>query len=163
MNKKYTYYDDEGNIQLDEIQDELKYLVGSNRKQIYERLILIENLSNDTIFELFKNDTKNYNNLEDKLIQKLINYIVVTTKKEDNANAFMELVEILKSGYTIDKDEFENEYDYYSNFITTNISTLKDMDSRIEVEIDLRNGKLNFFLDDDSLEELVNKGEEEKK
>lgn len=65
----------------------------------------------------------------------------------------------MKSDYTLDKEEFEEEYDYYSNFITTNISTLKELDSQIEVEIDIRNGKINLFLDEDSLELLINKSD----
>lgn len=42
------------------------------------------------------------------------------------------------------------------NFITTNISTLKNVDSQIEVEIDIRSSKINFILDNDSLEKLIN-------
>lgn len=152
---KYTYYDDKGNIEMNKIQDELKDMISSFRSHIYERIIHIENLSNETIFELFKKDTKKYNDLEDELIKKFINYIVVIVKKENEANALLELVEILKNGYTIDKEEFEDEDDYYSNFVTTNIGTLKELDSQIEIEVDIRNGKINFFLDDDSLEKLI--------
>ncbi|RIN27739.1 SAP domain-containing protein [Staphylococcus succinus] len=154
-NSRYPYYDDKGNLILDKIQDKLINMISSHYDRIFERLILIEKLSNETMFEMFKNDTQKYNDLEDELIENLINYIVFVVKKENDTNTFMKLVETLKNGYTLNKDEFEDEYDYYSNFITTNISTLKDMDSQLEVEIDIRNGKINFFLDDDSLGELI--------
>lgn len=57
MNKKYTYYNDRGNLELNEIQNDLKSIIDSFRPHIYERLILIDNLSNEAIFELFKKDT----------------------------------------------------------------------------------------------------------
>lgn len=155
INKKYTYYDDRGNLELDEIQNDLKGMIEYSRPRIYERLILIENLSNEAIFDLFKKDTQKYNDLEDELVKKLTDYIVVIVKKENDANTLLELIEILKNGYTIDKEEFEDEDDYYSNFVTTNIATLKELDAEIEVEVDIRNGKINFFLDDDSLEKLM--------
>ncbi|WP_436962371.1 SAP domain-containing protein [Staphylococcus shinii] len=158
MSEKYTYYDDGGNIELDKIQNELQPLINQHYDYIYERLILIENFSNETIFEFFKKDTQKYNTLEDEVIKKFTDYIISVVKKENDPNIFMELVKILKSDYIIDKEEFEEE-DYYSNFITTNISTLKDMDSQIEVEIDIRTGKINFFLDDDSIEGLIDTSE----
>lgn len=159
INKKYSYYDEKGNLELDEIQNDLKGMIDSSRPSIYERLILNENLSNDAIFELFKKDTQKYNDLEDELVKKLTDYIVVIVKKENDANTLLELIEILKNGYTIDKEKFEDEDDYYSNFITTNIATLKELDSQIEVEVDIRNGKINFFLDDDSIETLKKRNE----
>ncbi|MCE5003457.1 SAP domain-containing protein [Staphylococcus pseudoxylosus] len=159
INTKYRYYDNRGNLELDEIQNDLKGMIDSYRPSIYERLILIENLSNETIFGLFKKDTQNYNYLEDELIKKLTDYIVAIVKKENDANTLLELAEILKNDYTIDKEEFEDEDDYYSNFVTTNIATLKELDSQIEVEVDIRNGKINFFLDDDSLETLIKRNE----
>lgn len=155
MNSKYTYYDDEGNLNIDKIENDLQHIVNNHYKYIYETLIYIEKLSKKDLLEIFKKDTQKFNNLEDELIEKLINYIVVTIKKENDTEIFMELVEILKSDYALDKDEFEDEYDYESNFITTNISTLKDIDSQIEVEIDIRSGKINFILDDDSLEKII--------
>lgn len=90
----------------------------------------------------------------------MIDYIVVIVKKENDTNAILELVEMLKNGYTIDKEEFED--DYYSNFVTTNIATLKELDSQIKVEVDIRNGNVNFFLDDDRLETLINRSENKK-
>ncbi|GEQ06568.1 DNA-binding protein [Staphylococcus gallinarum] len=155
MNKKYTYYNDRGNLELNEIQNDLKSIIDSFRPRIYERLILIDNLSNEDIFELFKR-THTYNDLD----YELINYIVVIVKKENDTNAILELVEMLKNGYTIDKEEFED--DYYSNFVTTNIATLKELDSQIKVEVDIRNGNINFFLDDDRLETLINRSENKK-
>lgn len=159
INKKYSYYDDKGNLVLDEIQNDLKGMVDTPYSNIYERLILIEDLSKETIFELFKKDTQKYNDLEDELIKTLTNYIISIVKKENHANTLLELVKTLKKGYTIDKEEFEDEDDYYSNFVTTNIATLKEIDSQIEVEVDIRNGKINFFLENDSLETLINKSE----
>lgn len=159
INKKYSYYDDRGNLVLDEIQNDLKSIIDSPYSKIYERLILIEELSKEAIFELFKKDTQKYNDLEDELIKTLTNYIISLVKKENHANTLLELVKILKNGYTIDKEEFENEDDYYSNFVTTNIATLKELDTQIEVEVDIRNGKINFFLEDDSLEILIKKSE----
>lgn len=159
INNKYSYYDDRGNLELEKIQ---KYLSGmgiSFYSNIYERLIFSENLSNETIFELFKKDTQKYNHLEDELIKKLTDYLVDIVKKENPINSLLELIAILKNGYTIDKEKFEDEDDYYSNFITTNIGTLKELDSQIEVEVDIRNGKINFFLEDDSLEALIKKNE----
>lgn len=46
----------------------------------------------------------------------------------------MKLVKTLKNGYTIDMEEFIDEDDYCSDFITTNIATLKELESQIKVE-----------------------------
>ena len=46
----------------------------------------------------------------------------------------MKLVKTLKNGYTIDMEEFIDENDYCSDSITTNIATLKELESQIEVE-----------------------------
>lgn len=154
MDSMYSwYYDDEGDLQLDRV----KNVISTRFEGLYEKLIFSQNLSNETIFKLFKDDTMEYNDLEDEVTEKYINYIIAIIKKENEPKAISEFEKILKSNYTPDKEEFED--DYYSNFVTTNIATLKEIDSQIEVEVDIRNGKINFFLDDDSLEELINKSE----
>lgn len=149
------YYDDEGNLQIDRI----KNVISTRFEGIYEKLMFSRNLSNESIFKLFKDDTKAYNDLEDEVTEKYINYIIAVVKKENETKAASEFEKVLTSNYALDKEEFEEEYDYRSNFITTDISSLKDMNPEIEVEIDISNGKINFFLDDDSLDTLIKKSE----
>lgn len=149
----YSYYYDDGDLN----HDRLISRIYSRFQNIYEGLVFAQNLTNKQIFELFKTDTEEYNDLDDIVTEKFINYIIAMAKRENESMVFLELVDTLKNGYTIDKEKFDDEDDYYSNFITTNIATLKELDSQIEIEVDIRNGKLNFFIDDNSLESLIEK------
>lgn len=155
LSLKYTYYDDKGNF----IPSQLEYKISPRKEGIYERLIFIQELSNKDIYELFKKDVENFNDLEDELTIRYINYIIAMIRKENESNAFIELIELLKSDYTLDKEEFEEIYDYNSSVITMDIKELVELKSQIEVEINIESGRINFFLDDDSLEELINEQE----
>lgn len=50
----------------------------------------------------------------------------------------------------------EDEYDYESNFISTNIENLIALKSNIEVKVDIRSGKIHFALDDADTDKLTN-------
>lgn len=78
----YSYYDSKGNIDLNEIQNDLNRFINSSASGMYERLIYNENLSNNIMFELFKKDTQDYSDLEEQLIEKFINYVVSNVKKK---------------------------------------------------------------------------------
>lgn len=103
----YSYYDSKGNIDLNEIQNDLNRFINSSASDMYERLIYNKNLSNNIIFELFKKDTQDYSDLEEQLIEKFINYVVSYVKKEGWSNTLLELSKMLENGYTIDKEEFK--------------------------------------------------------
>lgn len=151
----YSYYDSKGNIDLNEIQNDLNRFINSSASDMYERLIYNENLSNNIMFELFKKDTQDYSDLEEQLIEKFINYVVSNVKKEDWSNTLLELSKILENGYTIDKEEFKKEDDYLSKYIFTDIDYLKKLESKINVAIDIRSGEIHLVLDDDSLDKLI--------
>lgn len=155
LTSKYPYYDDEGNLILYKIERAITLY----QEDTYENLIFIQELSNDNIYELFKKDVENFNNLEEELTVRYINYIIAIVKKENESSTFTELVELLNSDYTIDKEEFKEVYDYNSNIITMDIKELVELKSQIEVEINIESGRINLFLDDDSLEELINEQE----
>ncbi len=78
----YSYYDDKGNLDLNEIQNDLNRFINSSASDMYEILIYNENLSNIIMFELFKKDTQDYSYLEEQLIEKFINYVVSYVKKK---------------------------------------------------------------------------------
>ncbi|MBE5661310.1 SAP domain-containing protein [Staphylococcus sp. SS21] len=151
----YSYYDSKGNIDLNEIQNDLNRFINSSASDMYERLIYNENLSNNIMFALFKKDTQDYSDLEEQLIEKFINYVVSNVKKEDWSNTLLELSKILENGYTIDKEEFKKEDDYLSKYIFTDIDYLKKLESKINVAIDIRSGEIHLVLDDDSLDKLI--------
>ncbi|HDP2868302.1 DNA-binding protein, partial [Staphylococcus aureus] len=151
----YSYYDSKGNIDLNEIQNDLNRFINSSASGMYERLIYNENLSNNIMFELFKKDTQDYSDLEEQLIEKFINYVVSNVKKESRSNTLIELSKILENGYTIDKEEFKKEDDYLSKYIFTDIDYLKKLESKINVAIDIRSGEIHLVLDDDSLDILI--------
>ncbi|HDH6675436.1 TPA: SAP domain-containing protein [Staphylococcus aureus] len=151
----YSYYDSKGNIDLNEIQNDLNRFINSSASDLYERLIYNKNLSNNIIFELFKKDTQDYSDLEEQLIEKFINYVVSYVKKEGWSNTLLELSKMLENGYTIDKEEFKKEDEYLSRHIITDINYLKNLESKIGVAIDSRNGEIHLVLDDDSLDKLI--------
>ncbi|ELG8227930.1 TPA: SAP domain-containing protein [Staphylococcus aureus] len=151
----YSYYDSKGNIDLNEIQNDLNRFINSSAFDLYERLIYNKNLSNNIIFELFKKDTQDYSDLEEQLIEKFINYVVSYVKKEGWSNTLLELSKMLENGYTIDKEEFKKEDEYLSRYIITDINYLKNLESKIGVAIDSRNGEIHLVLDDDSLDKLI--------
>ncbi|MCG9825248.1 SAP domain-containing protein [Staphylococcus argenteus] len=151
----YSYYDSKGNIDLNEIQNDLNRFINSSASDMYERLIYNKNLSNNIIFELFKKDTQDYNDLEEQLIEKFIDYIVAYVKKEGWSNTLLELSKMLENGYTIDKEEFKKEDEYLSKYIITDIDYLKKLESKINVAIDSRSGEIHLILDDDSLDILI--------
>lgn len=151
----YSYYDSKGNIDLNEIQNDLNRFINSSASDLYERLIYNKNLSNNIIFELFKKDTQDYSDLEEQLIEKFINYVVSYVKKEGWSNTLLELSKMLENGYTIDKEEFKKEDEYLSRYIITDINYLKNLESKIGVAIDSRNGEIHLVLDDDSLDKLI--------
>lgn len=124
----YSYYDSKGNIDLNEIQNDLNRFINSSASGMYERLIYNENLSNNIMIELFKKDTQDYSDLEEQLIEKFINYVVSYVKKED---------------------------EYLSKYIITDIDYLKKLESKINVAIDSRSGEIHLILDDDSLDILI--------
>lgn len=72
----------------------------------------------------------------------------------DETNDFLKLVDVLKEGYVLDEKEFEDDWDYSSYFITTDLATLKDLKSNILVQVDKRSGKIDFLLENDSLAKL---------
>lgn len=151
----YSYYDSKGNIDLNEIQNDLNRFINSSASDLYERLIYNKNLSNNIIFELFKKGTQDYSDLEEQLIEKFINYVVSYVKKEGWSNTLLELSKMLENGYTIDKEEFKKEDEYLSRYIITDINYLKNLESKIGVAIDSRNGEIHLVLDDDSLDKLI--------
>ncbi|HGO1698663.1 TPA: DNA-binding protein, partial [Staphylococcus aureus] len=142
-------------IDLNEIQNDLNRFINSSASDLYERLIYNKNLSNNIIFELFKKDTQDYSDLEEQLIEKFINYVVSYVKKEGWSNTLLELSKMLENGYTIDKEEFKKEDEYLSRYIITDINYLKNLESKIGVAIDSRNGEIHLVLDDDSLDKLI--------
>ncbi|MBJ6203256.1 DNA-binding protein, partial [Staphylococcus aureus] len=156
MNDKYSYYDNNGDIDLNKIQHALNSMIDRRASDIYERLIYNENLSNNIIFELFKKDTQDYSDLEEQLIEKFINYVVSYVKKEGWINTLLEISKILENRYTIDKEEFKED-EYKSKYITTDIDYLKKLESNINVAIDSRSGEIHLILDDDSLDVLIKK------
>ncbi|CAC6811910.1 SAP domain-containing protein [Staphylococcus aureus] len=155
MNDMYSYYDNNGNINLNKIQNALNSMVNHRASDIYERLIYNENLSNNIMIELFKKDTQDYSDLEEQLIEKFINYVVSYVKKESRSNTLIELSKMLEKGYTIDKEKFKKEDEYLSRYIITDINYLKNLESKIGVAIDSRNGEIHLVLDDDSLDKLI--------
>ncbi|MGJ7589118.1 SAP domain-containing protein [Staphylococcus shinii] len=154
QNANYLFYEDDGELDLNRLQTKLDFY----HESIYERMLLIDRLSNEHIYKLFKEDTSEFDDLDDELSRKYINYIISLAKKEDEVSEFNTLVEILKSDYALDKEEFEDEYEYYyeSNIITTHIETLSELKSNIVVEVDTRSGKINFALDDAGIDKLTN-------
>lgn len=60
--ERYKYYSD-GVLDL----EGLKNNINPNHTSIYERIIFNENLSNENIFKLFKDDVKEFNELDDML------------------------------------------------------------------------------------------------
>ncbi|HDP2765464.1 TPA: SAP domain-containing protein [Staphylococcus aureus] len=155
MNDMYSYYDNNGDINLNKIQNALNRFINSSASDMYERLIYNKNLSNNIIFELFKKDTQDYSDLEEQLIEKFINYVVSYVKKEGWSNTLLELSKMLENGYTIDKEEFKKEDEYLSKYIITDIDYLKKLESKINVAIDSRSGEIHLILDDDSLDILI--------
>lgn len=144
----YSYYDDKGNLDLNEIQNDLNRFINSSASDMYEILIYNENLSNIIMFELFKKDTQDYSYLEEQLIKKFINYVASYVRKESRSNTLLERSKLLENGYTIDKEEFkEDEYKY--KYITTDIDYLKKLESNINVAIDSRSGEIHLILGDD--------------
>ncbi|NGL50114.1 SAP domain-containing protein [Staphylococcus aureus] len=155
MNDMYSYYDNNGDINLNKIQNALNSMINHRASDIYERLIYNENLSNNIMIELFKKDTQDYSDLEEQLIEKFINYVVSYVKKESRSNTLIELSKMLEKGYTIDKEKFKKEDEYLSRYIITDINYLKNLESKIGVAIDSRNGEIHLVLDDDSLDKLI--------
>ncbi|HGN7350671.1 TPA: SAP domain-containing protein [Staphylococcus aureus] len=155
MNDMYSYYDNNGDINLNKIQNALNSMINHRASDIYERLIYNENLSNNIMIELFKKDTQDYSDLEEQLIEKFINHVVSYVKKESRSNTLIELSKMLEKGYTIDKEKFKKEDEYLSRYIITDINYLKNLESRIGVAIDSRNGEIHLVLDDDSLDKLI--------
>ncbi|MGW7911594.1 hypothetical protein [Staphylococcus xylosus] len=124
-----------------------------------EHLIFTQRLSNDNIFNLFIKDTEGFNDLYEELTKRYIDYIIAAVKKENEPETFMDLMELLKTNHTISKEEFEETYDNYSHVITTDIESLVEMKSQVEVDINVQSGKMNFYLDNESLEKLINESE----
>ncbi|CAC6105923.1 SAP domain-containing protein [Staphylococcus aureus] len=155
MNDMYSYYDNNGDINLNKIQNALNIMINHRASDIYERLIYNENLSNNIMIELFKKDTQDYSDLEEQLIEKFINYVVSYVKKESRSNTLIELSKMLEKGYTIDKEKFKKEDEYLSRYIITDINYLKNLESKINVAIDSRSGEIHLILDDDSLDILI--------
>ncbi|HHV8922203.1 TPA: SAP domain-containing protein [Staphylococcus aureus] len=155
MNDMFSYYDNNGDINLNKIQNALNSMINHRASDIYERLIYNENLSNNIMIELFKKDTQDYSDLEEQLIEKFINYVVSYVKKESRSNTLIELSKMLEKGYTIDKEKFKKEDEYLSRYIITDINYLKNLESKIGVAIDSRNGEIHLVLDDDSLDKLI--------
>ncbi|WP_437273942.1 SAP domain-containing protein [Staphylococcus aureus] len=155
MNDMYSYYDNNGDINLNKIQNALNSMINHRASDIYERLIYNENLSNNIMIELFKKDTQDYSDLEEQLIEKFINHVVSYVKKESRSNTLIELSKMLEKGYTIDKEKFKKEDEYLSRYIITDINYLKNLESKIGVAIDSRNGEIHLVLDDDSLDKLI--------
>src|SRR5699024_7775643 len=60
---KYSYYNLNGNLDLDRLQIKLNH----HRVSIYEHLIFTQRLSNDNIFNLFIKDTEGFNDLYEEL------------------------------------------------------------------------------------------------
>jgi len=149
---KYSYYDLNGNLDLDRLQIKLNH----HRVSIYEHFIFTQRLSNDNIFNLFIKDTEGFNDLYEELTKRYIDYIIAAVKKENEPETFMGLMELLKTNHTISKEEFEETYNNNSHIITTDIESLIEMKSQIEVDINIESGKMNFYLDNDSLEKLIN-------
>ncbi|MCQ1429167.1 SAP domain-containing protein [Staphylococcus aureus] len=155
MNDMYSYYDNNGDINLNKIQNALNSMINHRASDIYERLIYNENLSNNIMIELFKKDTQDYSDLEEQLIEKFINHVVSYVKKESRSNTLIELSKMLEKGYTIDKEKFKKEDENLSRYIITDINYLKNLESKIGVAIDSRNGEIHLVLDDDSLDKLI--------
>ena len=154
-NSKYSYYDLNRNLYLDRLQNQLDH----HRISIYEYLTSTQNLSNDNIFKLVIKNTDDFNDLDEELTKRYIDYIIAAVKKENESEAFLNLIEIFKTDYAVNKEEFEETYDNYSHVITTDIETLVAMKSQVGVDINIQSGKMNFYLDNESLEKLINESE----
>lgn len=94
-----AYYQSDGSLDLERLKDKLR----TYHSSIYVKMKFTENLSNDNIFKLFKDDVKEFNELDDILTEIYIYYIISMITRADETNDFLKLVDVLKEGYVLDE------------------------------------------------------------
>ena len=166
----YFYYDSEGNFEKDRLKRKLTSYSYYEMFEIYNQLILIDELSNERIHDLFIEDTSNYYPLDEKLSKKLIDYLIAVTKKDiENEQLFLaKIIEFIENNGIIDKKEVEEHINYINNLeyseddevedeVTFKISLNKLIDKNldVEVEIDIDTGELFLFLGENDVKALT--------
>lgn len=166
----YFYYDSEGNFEKDRLKSKLTSYSYYEMFEIYNQLILIDELSNERIHDLFIEDTSNYYPLDKKLSKKLIDYLIAFTKKDiENEQLFLaKIIEFIENNGIINKKEVEEHINYINNLeyseddevedeVTFKISLNKLIDKNldVEVEIDVDSGELFLFLGENDVKVLV--------
>lgn len=159
------YYDAYGKFNEKQLENDLTPYYFN--QAIYEQLILVDNLSNKDMYEMFVKDITQYYKLDENIFKYAIDYLVAYIKNEDMEDTFTEALSLIKNKYLIPKkerDRFDyslDEDDYVSDglhknrqTLKTNINTLIKENINIEIEIDLNTGEMIFFLEESEIENI---------
>lgn len=166
----YIYYDSEGNFKEDKLKDGLSSLDNYRMGRIYNHLVFIDELSNESLHNLFVEDISNYYPLDKELSKNLIDYLmaIIKKEKENEEQAFNKILEFIDENDIIDKKAVEEHYNYINSLeysdddekedeVTFKISLNKLIDKNldVEVEIDVDTGELFLFLGENDVKVLA--------
>lgn len=166
----FLYYDSQGNFEEDRLKEELSFQHIYRLKGIYSQLVFIDELSNESLHNLFVEDISNYYPLEEELSRNLIDYLIAIIKKENENEklVFSKILEFIDKNDIIDKKAVEEHYNYINSIeyseddeeedvvtFKTSLNKLIDKNLDVEVEIDIDTGELFLFLGENDVKALT--------
>ena len=162
------YYDFEDKFDYERLKRDISTENNFQIEQVYNQLIFIDELSNESIYDLFVNDIVSYYELDRDLSKKLVDFMVAVRTKENENLTFSKILDYINENNIIDKEtvenfsrvKFDDEYiedeENEDNFtFKTSLNKLIDKNLEVEIEVDINTGELFLFLEENDLKDLV--------
>lgn len=152
-NNPNSFYNYEGELEL-HFLDAMPY----GMDEVYEKLLYIDELSNDELFNLYIEDVSEYYTPKEDFSRVFINHNIAKAKKND-----IEIDKIVSdfkkwfvTNYPYNELKVQNSYEHKETdtVLTTNLKTLLENDVDIKVEIVKESGEVYIYIDQDERERI---------
>lgn len=152
-NNPNSFYNYKGELDL-HFLDAMPY----GMDEVYEKLLYIDELSNDELFNLYIEDVSEYYTPKEDFSRVFINYNIAKAKKND-----IEIDKIVSdfkkwfvTNYPYSELKVQNSYEHKETdtVLTTNLKTLLENDVDIKVEIVKESGEVYIYIDQDERERI---------
>lgn len=152
-NNPNSFYNYEGELDL-HFLDAMPY----GMDEVYEKLLYIDELSNDELFNLYIEDVSEYYTPKEDFSRVFINHNIAKAKKND-----IEIDKIVSdfkkwfvTNYPYNELKVQNSYKHKETdtVLTTNLKTLLENDVDLKVEIVKESGEVYIYIDQDERERI---------
>ncbi|MEB6232536.1 SAP domain-containing protein [Mammaliicoccus sciuri] len=152
-NNPNSFYNYEGELDL-HFLNAMPY----GMDEVYEKLLYIDELSNDELFHLYIEDVSEYYTPKEDFSRVFINHNIAKAKKND-----IEIDKIVSdfkkwfvTNYPYNELKVQNSYEHKETdtVLTTNLKTLLENDVDIKLEIVKESGEVYIYIDQDERERI---------